>query len=144
MKNIYSINDLALMSGLTTRTLRNYISVGLLKGSKGEDGTWKFTPEEVAAFFNEPFVKESVKVKYNNIVFDFLSNYNNGNRACVILDFPTGVKEANELSAFFCEQMKDAKDANFAFNYEKGVSRIILSGDEKQIEIIMNNFHAKH
>ena len=38
-KDFYSINDIALMSGLSSRTIRNYISSGILKGDK-VDGCW--------------------------------------------------------------------------------------------------------
>lgn len=35
MSDFYSINDLARMTGLTTRTLRNYINAGTLSGREG-------------------------------------------------------------------------------------------------------------
>ena len=55
MEKSYSINDLALMSGFTTRTLRSYLEKGLLKGEK-KDGAWSFSPEEVDRFFSDPSI----------------------------------------------------------------------------------------
>ncbi len=42
-KEFYTINELALISGFTTRSLRNFISMGHLNGEK-IDGIWQFTP----------------------------------------------------------------------------------------------------
>ena len=44
--NYYLINHLVLITGLTARTIRNYISNGILHGEK-INGLWHFTPEEV-------------------------------------------------------------------------------------------------
>ena len=41
----YTINDIAMMTGLTTRTIRNYIKLGILNGEK-EDGVWRFSAED--------------------------------------------------------------------------------------------------
>ena len=38
MERMYTLNDLALMTGFTTRTLRNYLTQGLLKGKKENGG----------------------------------------------------------------------------------------------------------
>jgi len=53
MDKYYTLNDLALMTGLTTRTLRNYLKMGILKGER-IDGIWNFTEEEIAEFFDNP------------------------------------------------------------------------------------------
>ena len=65
MENKYDLNDLALMTGFTTRTLRNYLTQGLLEGEK-ENGVWQFTPEQLDRFFSEPFVKEGLRIKENS------------------------------------------------------------------------------
>ena len=39
MEEIYNLNQLALMTGLSTRTLRNDLATGILEGEK-EDGMW--------------------------------------------------------------------------------------------------------
>ena len=53
MDRDYSLNDLALMTGFTTRTLRNYIKQGLLNGEK-QNGVWQFTADEIDRFFRNP------------------------------------------------------------------------------------------
>ena len=48
----YSLNELAMMTGFTTRTLRTYLDKGLLRGEK-PGGVWQFTAEEVDRFFQK-------------------------------------------------------------------------------------------
>lgn len=61
MKDTYTINDVALMTGLTTRTLRTYITMGFLSGTKA-DGAWSFTPEQIEAFTQNPAVILLIRV----------------------------------------------------------------------------------
>lgn len=46
---MYNLKELSMISGLTDRTLRNYLKMGILVGEK-EYGTWNFTDEQVLAF----------------------------------------------------------------------------------------------
>ena len=68
MKDTYSINEVAMMTSLSTRTIRNYIAAGFLEGEK-VDGAWTFTPEQIEAFTQNKTVKPSIKAKKNAIVF---------------------------------------------------------------------------
>lgn len=45
IKDNYSIEEVSMMSGLTTRTIRNYLKEGLVQAAK-EDGKWVFTVDE--------------------------------------------------------------------------------------------------
>lgn len=142
MEKTYTLNDLAVMSGFTTRTLRSYLSRGLLQGEK-IDGVWQFTAQEVDRFFQEPFVKEGLRIKRNAAVFDFLSDNNKkANRVCVILDLPVSQEEGEEVSAFFCGKMMTAHDAFFSYGRDRGMSRVILTGREDQVAEIMREYYA--
>ena len=66
----YTINEVAMMTGLTTRTLRNYIKQDILKGEK-TDGIWIFTAEEISDFISDPNVKPSIQAKKKSVIFDF-------------------------------------------------------------------------
>lgn len=48
----YTINEVAAMTGFSTRTLRNYINMGILNGEK-TDGVWKFTPDDFIDFISD-------------------------------------------------------------------------------------------
>ena len=142
MDRNYTLDDIALITGFSTRTLRNYLKQGLLKGEK-TDGKWQFTAEEVDRFFAEPFVREGLRIKRSGIVFDFLADRSkNSKRTCVILDIPVSMKESKALSEFFCRQMETASDAVFTFDWDKGNARIILSGAEESVASIMEAYHG--
>jgi len=50
------------MTRLSTKTIRNYLKMGLLKGEK-VDGTWRFSENEIGEFFQERFVKGALEIK---------------------------------------------------------------------------------
>ena len=141
MERTYSLNDLALITGFTTRTLRTYISKGLLNGSK-EDKIWQFTDEDIDRFMSDPFVREGLRIKRNSAVFDFLADTSKKQgRTCVILDLPVSAIEAQKISAFFCEQMCKANDASFASGNDHGVFRVILTGAQDQVASMMKAYY---
>ena len=138
---MYSLNDLAMMTGFTTRTLRNYLTQGLLKGEK-TDGMWQFSAEELDRFFSEPFVKEGLRIKRNSVVFDFLADRKkNAGRTCVILDIPASLEKGNAISAFFCERMSEASDTVFTYEWDKTQCRVILSGAAEQVAGILKAYN---
>ncbi|MGM9904464.1 hypothetical protein A5844_000505 [Enterococcus sp. 10A9_DIV0425] len=51
MNNYYSVNELAEKIGVTTRSIRNYLREGKLKGRK-IGGKWKFSEQDLAEFLN--------------------------------------------------------------------------------------------
>ena len=143
MERTYNLNELAMMTGFTTRTLRSYLIQGLLHGSK-VNGAWQFTPEDLDRFFSEPFVRDGLRIKRNNAVYDFLADRKKQSpRACVVLDLPASAEEGREISAFFCAQMNAAHDANFNFDRNGGVCRVILTGAQEQVAKIMQAYEAQ-
>ena len=140
MDGKYSLNDLALMTGFTTRTLRNYLNQGLLNGEK-TNGMWQFTAEEVERFFREPFVKEGLRIKRSSTVFDFLADRSKKKeRSCVILDIPASLQKGNEISSFFCDKMNDAEDVVFNYGWDNGSCRVILSCAADSVAEIMKAY----
>ena len=94
----YSINQAALITGLTTRTLRNHLKQGILKGEK-IDGNWSFTEEELDAYMGDPGVRQAISAKQHAVIYDFLAEpYKRANRVCTILDLPVPVEEAVEIA----------------------------------------------
>ena len=138
----YDIIQLALITGFTTRTLRNHINMGLLEGEK-IDGKWTFTTEEVDRFMEQDFVKQALKSKRNAQVFDFLTNTSKKeNRICTIMDFTVDHEEAMDISEFFQDAMNNgASDVQFRFSYDRGLARVILSGTEDQVVDIMKKYY---
>ena len=144
MNEIYTINDIATMTGLSTRTVRNYMKMGFLEGEK-VDGTWQFTIEAVSSFMADKNVQPSIQAKKNGVVFDFLADsYKKVNEICTILDFPVSEEEALEISNFFCQETtgKNVSNMKFSFSYNNGLARVILKGTEDFVSEIMKKFYS--
>ncbi|MBR3017084.1 MAG: hypothetical protein IKH57_08410 [Clostridia bacterium] len=140
----YNLNDVAMITGLTTRTLRNYLKLDLLTGEK-IDGNWSFTNEELDAFMSNPAVKQAIKAKRNAVVYDFLSApFKKGNRICTIMDLPVSDEEALETANFFGDLVnKNGRDIIFKYNTEKGYARFILAGSEDQVVDFMKAYYER-
>lgn len=143
MDKFYTLNDLALMTGLTTRTLRNYMKKGILKGERVE-GVWKFTEGEIAEFFDNPYVISGVQAKNRAVVFDFLAqNKKQHNEICTIIDLCVEQKAAEEISVFFCEKVGERNGERIKVTYEKNGAymRVILRGPEGSVLEILNAYY---
>ncbi len=146
MEKYYSINELALMTGVTTRTLRNYLQMNVLAGEK-MNGAWQFTEEDVSEFLSNPSVQPSIQAKKNAIIFDFLADRKKKtNEICVVLDMNMSIEEAEEISGFFCEKINQL-GANprirFAFERNGENVRVILSGEEMLVKQLLEEYYQK-
>lgn len=141
--NYYTINEVAMMTSLTTRTLRNYIKTGLLDGEK-IDGVWKFTEEDLSKFISNPTVKPSIQAKHKALVFDFLADdFKKENNICTILDLYVSEEESKDASDFFCSKINGADCQNLKFSFDRSGkhSRIILSGPEDAVMKILEAYY---
>lgn len=126
--NYYLISHLTLITGLSDRTIRNYIASGILQGEK-INGLWHFTPEAVEAFLRHPSVAPSIQAKYNATVYDFMiQRKRTGEEACLILDLPG--HDPKITAEFFCEAITfgNYRNIRFSFDHTEGVPRVILRG----------------
>ena len=140
-KNYYTINELALISGFTTRSLRNFITMGHLKGEK-IDGIWQFTPEDIDAFLSNPNVAPGIKSKTNAVVYDFMADTEKKtNKICSILDLIMDDDEASELSEYFCNAMGTISGAEFKFEKHGKNVRVIISGPEDFVLDTINGWY---
>ena len=136
----YLINHLVLFTGLTDRTIRNYISSGILQGEK-INGLWHFTPEQVESFISHPAVRPSILAKQNGAVYDFLLDSKKSTcETCMILDIPGGDKK--EIAEYFCYRIsnEDFKKVHFSFDGVGSVPRIILKGATAEVLRLINGF----
>ena len=139
----YSINDLSMITGLTTRTIRNYLNLGVMKGEK-IDGNWSFTEEDVEEMMKNDYVKQAMSTKRNAIVYDFMADMKKkDSRMCVILDLAEDAKGSMEVSRTFCDFINEnSNDIRFNMFSEGGNIRVILSGDEKEVLKIMRHYYS--
>ena len=138
--NYYLINHLVLFTGLTDRTIRNYISSGILQGEK-INGLWHFTPEQVEHFICHPAVRPSILAKQHAIIYDFLlDNKKNDFEICMILDVPG--KRKKEIAEYFCYRIsnEDFQNIRFSFDGVTSVPRVILKGNAVEVLRLVNGF----
>ena len=142
MKETFSINDVAMITSLSTRTIRTYISTGFLNGEK-VNGAWQFTPEQVEAFTQNRTVRPSIKAKKNAIVFDFLGTKpEKQDKMCTILHIAS--KEAAKASMFFCEKINACTpeaELQFASDPQGSGARIIISGSTKDVMELLEAYY---
>lgn len=140
-ENLYLISHITLITGLSDRTIRNYIASGILKGEK-INGIWHFTPEEVDAFIKNPAVRPSIVAKNNSVVYDFMLNDSKKEEeTCVILDLPKC--DIKETAEFFCYGISngDYKDINFSFDGNYKTPRIILRGKPSDVFGLIGDYY---
>jgi len=140
----YTLNQLALITGLTTRTLRNHLASGLLGGEK-IDGNWAFTEEDIGKFLAAPEVKQALAAKDSALVHDFMADaYKKTNSICMMLDFPVGHDEASAISDFFCRAVSESEGGvQMRFNYDRGCARVILSGREEPVLTVIRAYYSR-
>ncbi len=146
MERYYTINEAAMLTGLTTRTLRSYLKMDILTGEKVES-VWKFTEEDLSSFLSNPNVKPSILAKKRSIVYDFLVDEEKRvNEICSIIDLYIGDNEAEEISNFFCERINnDNAGEKIRFSYERNGkhARFILSGYEEYVMELLNGYYNR-
>lgn len=144
MKETFTINEVAMMTGLSTRTIRNYISAGFLSGDKS-CGSWQFSTEQIDAFFQNKMIRPTLRAKKNAIVYDFIGNKPYGKaKMCVVLDLPSD--DLHQASALFCRYItgyEPKSELNFASDSIGGGARIILSGADSDVLNLLNRYYAE-
>ena len=128
MNDFCTIEDIAAMTGLSTRTVRSYLASGQLEGEK-IDGAWRFTPEQFEVFLRQDMVRQSVRAKENGRVYDFLlTERRKENAACLIWDWPVeGGEEESRLRKRLMEAV-NGLGLGCAYHFENGCARAIVTG----------------
>jgi len=91
MDKLYTVEDIAQMTSLTARTIRNYLKDGILKGRK-IGGQWRFTEEDIGKFMDSGTFGEEIKNRTRQDLMDFIDGVNTfadniGEvQACTIVD----------------------------------------------------------
>ena len=133
MKDKYSIDEVSLMSGLTTRTIRNYLKDGQITAEK-EDGKWAFSAEDFTGMLSNPYVMAAIKAKHNAPVFDFIADDKKGtDSACLIIDRVLDEKDESALIEKLCELAQNEAGLKMRFDKSGTHLRIILTGKEKSV-----------
>ena len=139
--NYYTIGHIVLFTGLTDRTIRKYISSGVLSGEL-INGVWHFTPEQVEEFVRHPAVRPSIQAKSNAIVYDFLLDTKKDSpQTCMILDLPGSDHKA--VAEYFCGAIRERDLHYFRFSFDSvsGTPRVILRGRPDEVLDMVNCYY---
>lgn len=139
MQDMYTINHVAMMSGLSSRTIRNYMKMGLIEGEM-INGVWHFSAEAVGDFFANPNAAPAIKAKRNALIFDFLADDDKQqDEMCTVIDQRANLEEANAISEFFCDAINRAWSGviRFGFSFNGNQARIILTGPEDAVQQLL-------
>jgi len=89
MQKLYTVEDIANMTMMTSRTIRNYLKEGILKGKK-IGGQWRFTEEDIRRFLDNGALKAEHFSNLKQDILDFIDGVNDFVRgeaqACAIVD----------------------------------------------------------
>ena len=126
MEKLFTVEDIAKMTSMTTRTIRNYLKDGILEGRK-IGGQWRFTEENIKKFMDSGSVTKDFAVKIKQDVLDFIdgvnTDYTGEIQVCAIIDLyqEKGVVEEkkNKTVEFINSDKNNSLSSNYMrFQYE--------------------------
>lgn len=134
IKDKYSIIEVAKMSGLTPRTIRNYLKDGLVHAVK-ENEKWVFTVDDFTDMLSNSFVSPAVKAKNNAPVFDFLADDKKQNDSvCMVIDRILNEEETVQFISKVCSLQAAAGDVEMRLEKKENNIRIVLTGPESAVK----------
>ena len=141
MEKLYTVEEIATMTMLTSRTIRNYIKDGLLKGRK-IGGQWRFTEEDIKNLMdNGTYIDEHLK-NIRQDVLDFIDGVNTfadniGEiQTCTIIDLYQEeeiVKEKIDKLMAFINSHNETRGNWMSFSWDK------IESESKQRVVIFAN-----
>mgnify|MGYP001435681781 FL=1 len=135
LEKLYTVSDVAQMTGLTERTIRNYIKDGKLRGKK-VGVQWRFTEEDIGNLFQDPSVSGEVMENNHEKVTRFIKQKPIAETGAIIIN--EAVEDEKELEKKV-EKIIDFvnQNKNFRFSYqyfkEDKIAQFILIGNIKTI-----------
>ena len=129
------------MCGLTERTLRNYLKMGILNGQK-ECGVWHFSPEQIAEFMSNDYVRAAMKSKRTAIFIDYINDtYKKENSMCIVLDLPQ--ENSEDVAKFFCQAVNKRSGLRMTYDKIKGLNRVVMIGGIDTVYDILNEYYSR-
>lgn len=130
-EKMYSLNEIAEMTGTTIRTLRTDMQKGWLTGTMTE-GKWEFSEEDLNRYFGNSEVRKRIRIKGNAPAYDFLDALGcEKPETCAIYDVEDR-EIAEQKNALLFERMKAHSHGNCGYTYyydeEKMCGRFVVLG----------------
>ncbi|WP_069187720.1 helix-turn-helix domain-containing protein [Alkalihalobacillus pseudalcaliphilus] len=140
-KTFYTIDEIATMTRLTSRTIRTYLKNGLLKGTK-IGGQWRFTEENLEALFHNSDIEVKIEQEKNKIISEFLNHSSiQETEMCTVIDIPCStIQHATHWQKKVMQLLP--KEGKFQFSYQylenKQIIRVMFSGQKELILTIQS------
>ena len=140
MEKFYTVDEVAKITMFTTRTIRNYLKDGSLKGRK-IGGQWRFTQEDLEQFWEQGKVTEKIISDSKQDVLDFvegvLPEYTGSVQSCLIVDIYQPIDAITEIKEKLMLQMDtgsgDFKRFYFSYDENDNKARFTLFGPPKHL-----------
>jgi len=136
-QKLYTVADVAELTGLTSRTIRNYLKDGTLRGKK-IGVQWRFTEEDINRLFSEVDAAGMKILKPEDVISEFLKQTERGQaECCVVWDIPfSDEKEIDKVCSEARQMMAEEEDMVFAWELmsKQQVLRVAASGTADKIE----------
>ncbi|MBO5303653.1 MAG: helix-turn-helix domain-containing protein [Lachnospiraceae bacterium] len=137
-QKLYTVADVAELTGLTSRTIRNYLKDGTLHGRK-IGVQWRFTEADINRLFTESGAGVQKKQQPEDVISGFMENRaHQKKKGCLLVDIPFEKEE--ELSKYieiFKEiALKNKERGSYAYEVleDSRVLRMSASGDIEILE----------
>ena len=137
-EKLYTVEDIANITGLTSRTIRNYLKNGSLEGKK-IGGQWRFTMDNIEKLFNNKDVTEAIHDNKRQEILDFIDGVNTDIKGsiqvCSIVDYycdnrDAAVDMSNKLVEVINNTDLNDSYARYSYDYieKEGKARFTLFG----------------
>jgi len=140
MEKLYTVEDVAQMTGLTSRTIRNYLADGRLTGRK-VGAQWRFTEENITAIFTEATVSRknlSSRASAAEIEAFLKPQSRSAVSVCAVVDYPAESADAvASLIQKLTDQYSGFADSSLRFideyDEQNRVARFTIIGEIAQV-----------
>lgn len=141
-EKLYTVADVAQVTGLTSRTIRNYLKDGTLTGQK-IGVQWRFTEDEIKKLFSR---QSPGQRSPSQIVRGFLGEQDRARaEACVLFDFPDiseleGMELYQKMQEICCGEVGSM---SYEYHEESRLLRVALSGDAEAVMDLLDQMKAR-
>ena len=135
MEKLYTVSDVAQMTGLTERTIRNYIKDGKLQGKK-VGVQWRFTEEDIENLFQDPSVSGKVMENNHEKITRFIEQKPIAETGAILINEAVeNEKELEKKVEKIIDFVNQNKNFRFSYQYfkEDKIAQFILIGNIKTI-----------
>lgn len=135
-QKLYTVADVAELTGLTSRTIRNYLKDGTLRGRK-IGVQWRFTEDDINRLFSEVDARGEKILKPQDIISEFLKPEKEQQALCCFAwDIPFCENEEEKILKEMKKILSANKDMAFAWEVmrERQVLRVAALGTSDKME----------